>query len=552
MLDTDFNPFNENMIASCSDDARIGIWEIPEDYSLRNYIDDDGNPRDIYPKKFLSGHRKKVGHILFHPTANNILASSSFDFSVKIWNIETGTDIFTLNHPNMVTSMSFSYNGDYLCTVSRDKNIRVWDIRNEKIISEGMGHSGTKNQRVVWLGNTNRIATTGFSKLSDRQIGIWDPFNLEQGNIGGFYTVDQSSGVLMPFYDDSNKILYLAGKGDGNIRYYEFQKDELFELSEFQSVDPQRGFAITPKRFVNVRENEVMKAFKTVRDQCIEPISFYVPRKSDVFQDDIYPDAASGKPSLTSEEWISGASVKGPILLSLKTLYNVSNLNSSKDENSYDKQINQGQLEPEYKEKQNDNQYTEQTDRNIHGIQFSTVNSVKSLQHDDSVNKLLQKASFLDEVNDIEESNNDLPEWDSEINDSKSISKVSQKVTIEKSNSDIPEWDSEINDFKSISKVSQKVTIENNISEKQDPGISSKNTHEKTSNHNSSIYTSLNVADTPLPACTKSLNLKQSVETLSDLVLKLESIVTKMKESSLEKDERLLQLEKKIEQLLKK
>lgn len=33
--------------------------------------------------------------------------------------------------------------------------------------------------------------------------------------------IDTSSGVLMPFYDSDLGILYLAGKGDGNIRYYE-------------------------------------------------------------------------------------------------------------------------------------------------------------------------------------------------------------------------------------------------------------------------------------------------------------------------------------------
>ena len=169
------------------------------------------------------------------------------DHTVKIWDIESGKEVFSLKHPDMVTSMSFSFNGDHLVTVARDKRLRVWDVRAEKIVSEGPAHSGAKNQRVVWLGNSDRIVTTGFSKLSDRQIGVWDAFNLEKGDLGGFYTVDQSSGIMMPFYDGSNKILYLVGKGDGNIRYFEFQNDELFELSEFQSVDPQSCLLYTSR-----------------------------------------------------------------------------------------------------------------------------------------------------------------------------------------------------------------------------------------------------------------------------------------------------------------
>ncbi|CAN0593918.1 unnamed protein product, partial [Laminaria digitata] len=31
-------------------------------------------------------------------------------------------------------------------------------------------------------------------------------------------------GVILPFYDDESSLLFLAGKGDGNIRYYEVRR----------------------------------------------------------------------------------------------------------------------------------------------------------------------------------------------------------------------------------------------------------------------------------------------------------------------------------------
>ena len=31
----------------------------------------------------------------------------------------------------------------------------------------------------------------------------------------------RGAGVILPFYDEESSLLYLAGKGDGNIRYYE-------------------------------------------------------------------------------------------------------------------------------------------------------------------------------------------------------------------------------------------------------------------------------------------------------------------------------------------
>lgn len=49
-----------------------------------------------------------------------------------------------------------------------------------------------------------------------------------------------------------------------------------------------------------------MKGFKTVNDQYVEPISFTVPRRAEVFQSDIYPPAIGLKPAVTAEEWLAG------------------------------------------------------------------------------------------------------------------------------------------------------------------------------------------------------------------------------------------------------
>lgn len=61
------------------------------------------------------------------------------------------------------------------------------------------------------MGDSNRIATTGFSKMSDRQLNIWDTDNLEKPLKS--INIDTSSGVIMPFYDGDSNMLYLAGKG---------------------------------------------------------------------------------------------------------------------------------------------------------------------------------------------------------------------------------------------------------------------------------------------------------------------------------------------------
>ncbi|KAI1801624.1 DUF1900-domain-containing protein [Daldinia bambusicola] len=300
VLDTDWNPFNDRLIASASEDGKIMIWEVPQGFTL---FTDAEEPTDVAPVSKLTGHTRKVGQVLFNPAAENILASASGDFSIKIWDVGTGSAVHALKHPDIVQSLSWNANGTMLVTTSRDKKLRVWDVRQERPTHEGPGHEGAKNSRTVWLGEHNRFATTGFSRMSDRQLALWEPGN---NTPVVNTTLDSISGVCMPFWDDACNCLYLAGKGDGNIRYFEYENDKFEFLSEYKSIEPQRGIAFLPKRGVNVHENEVMRAYKTVNDSYIEPISFTVPRRAETFQSDIFPPASGAKPGVSASEWLSG------------------------------------------------------------------------------------------------------------------------------------------------------------------------------------------------------------------------------------------------------
>jgi coronin-1B/1C/6 len=112
----------------------------------------------------------------------------------------------------VIQSLSWSANGALLVTTSRDKKIRLWDVRQQNAVYEGQGHMGAKNSRAVWLGEHDKIATTGFSRMSDRQLALWDIKNMKEP-AGGFTQLDAISGVCMPFWDEGTQCLYLAGKG---------------------------------------------------------------------------------------------------------------------------------------------------------------------------------------------------------------------------------------------------------------------------------------------------------------------------------------------------
>jgi len=298
VLDIDFNPFNDSLIASVSEDCTGKIWGIPSGGLTANMND---------PLQTLNGHKRKIGCVKFNPTANNILATAASDFAVKVWDIEKGKDVLSLEaqHGDLIQSIDWNYNGSLLATSCKDKKIRILDPRQQTVISENLGHEGVKGIRVCFLGKSGRLFTSGFTKTSEREFAIWDPRDfskpLNRTNL------DASSGVIIPLFDPDTNVLFLAGKGDGNIRYYEIVDEDpyIHYLTEFKSATPLRGACLLPKRYCDISANEIDRVLK-LSTKAMEPISMEVPRKSDVFQDDIFPDTFSGEPSTDAGEWLSG------------------------------------------------------------------------------------------------------------------------------------------------------------------------------------------------------------------------------------------------------
>lgn len=299
VLDFDFNPFSDNLIASASEDATIKLWEIPEG-GLTSTI--------TTPLVTLTGHHKKITLINFHPTASSVIGSVSADQTVRVWDMERGEEINSFAGPSeIIQDFAWDFRGNTYAISARDKSVRIVDARNAtETASIPVVFDGVKSTKLVWLGDSNKFVTVGFTRNSTRQLKIWDARNLSAETLK--MDIDQAAGVIMPFYDSDINLLYLAGKGDGNVRCFEVTSDfdQLYPVTEFRSSISAKGMAFVPKRGLNIMNNEVARLMKLTAS-AVEPLSFIVPRKADGFQEDIYPDTFSGEPSHSAEAWIGGS-----------------------------------------------------------------------------------------------------------------------------------------------------------------------------------------------------------------------------------------------------
>ncbi|CAI5445464.1 unnamed protein product [Caenorhabditis angaria] len=296
-LEIAWSPFNDNVIASCSEDTTAKVWVIPERGLTRNLCE---------PAVELTGHQKRVNTLAWHPVANNLLLTAGGENVMFLWNVGTGEALLEISgHPDQIWSINFNYDGSQFVTTCKDKKIRILDSHTGAVVSEGVGHEGVKPQKAIFV-KDGLILTTGFTKRSERLYALRAPEDLSTPIVEE--ELDTSNGVIFPFWDEDTGIVYLVGKGDCAIRYYEINNEAPFVhyINTYTTSEPQRAIGFQSKRGISSEEIEINRIYKLTTKGVVDILQFFVPRKSDLFQHDLYPDTRSTIPALTAEEFMEG------------------------------------------------------------------------------------------------------------------------------------------------------------------------------------------------------------------------------------------------------
>ncbi|XP_041063248.1 transducin beta-like protein 3 isoform X1 [Carcharodon carcharias] len=106
------------LLATGGCDSTIKIWDVIKQYCTHN----------------LKGSSGIVHLVEFHPDISRLqLFSSSMDYKVRLWNLNTSKCIVVLDaHYSAVTSLAFTSDGNTLVSSGRDKICTVWDLKTYK------------------------------------------------------------------------------------------------------------------------------------------------------------------------------------------------------------------------------------------------------------------------------------------------------------------------------------------------------------------------------------------------------------------------------------
>ena len=159
---------------------------------------------------------------------------------------------------------------------TKEKLIKIYDPRKNEQTHNVQGFEGTKTQKMLFMGNADYFLATGFSRSNERQIRVFDLRNVEKPVQS--LAVDNNSSTQQPHYDPDTGLLFLAGRGESTVKYYEFANGSFKKASEFTSPDPSKSSIFLQKKFVNYNKCELATMLKLTKN-WLSYVHFYYPKK---------------------------------------------------------------------------------------------------------------------------------------------------------------------------------------------------------------------------------------------------------------------------------
>jgi parallel beta-helix repeat protein len=215
-------PIGETTLSLKPDETRTVTFThtFPRDgsFAIKIATGDDGSTQTVgvlSPEhiRTLSGHTGFVCSVAFSPDGK-ILASGSFDWTIKLWDVATGRELRTLQgHTSPVYSVAFSPDGKILASASGDNTIKLWDVATGTLLRTFKGH--TYWVYSVAFSPDGKVLASG---SLDKTIKLWD---VTKGTLLRTLT-GHTRDVHSVAFSPDGKIL-ASGSGDGTILLWDVE-----------------------------------------------------------------------------------------------------------------------------------------------------------------------------------------------------------------------------------------------------------------------------------------------------------------------------------------
>ena len=279
----------------------------------------------------------------WHPHVDGLVLTTGSDNALHVWDLAHGATETTAAgaaaslalsseaHPDAVQSAEWDgEHGSLVVTACKDACCRLWDVRAARgaaacvpCATAGAAH-GAKGFAARFLEQRGMVLTLGVDGAGDRTLVLRDTRALAR--VLATVTVDTGNPYpLVPLYDASTGVLYLASRG--TVTYaYEVHAIAPFALpvGRIASRTNHSAVCMAPKTVCDVLRCETARLYALTVGGTIEPVSVAVQRKPGarpVFHEDLFPPVPGTQPAPVSPAaWLDPAAhiLTAPQLVSLQ------------------------------------------------------------------------------------------------------------------------------------------------------------------------------------------------------------------------------------------
>ncbi|MDB9449523.1 WD40 repeat domain-containing protein [Dolichospermum circinale] len=174
----------------------------------------------------LEGHSSSVKAIVVTPDGKTVISGSD-DNTIKIWDLRTGTEKFTVKgHSDWVSAIAVTPDGKTVISGSSDNTIKIWDVVTGTEKFTFKGHSDWVSAIAVTPDGTTVISGSG-----DNTIKIWD---LETGKAKSTLTGHSDSVNVIAVTPDGKTVI--SGSDDNTIKIWDLATRK--EIATFTGESP--------------------------------------------------------------------------------------------------------------------------------------------------------------------------------------------------------------------------------------------------------------------------------------------------------------------------